>query len=333
MTRTAARGTQPLPALVSVTSVEDLSPTFRRVRLAGADLLGASPALIGEGPEITCSDAYLKLLIPPPGRAPERPDLSAGISEWFARPAEQRGWLRTYTARSCRWIDHDGARVPEIAIDVALHDLDAGPGGLWFSAASVGSRACVLVPGPEEPLWSSWAPGAAQRIVAVGDETAAPALLSIAQQLQDQRPDLEADVIIEVPDRRDASDYPSPELPRQRRRPGSGLRLHMLTRRPQARLGEACARALGDVLGLTPGVVDRALAGHRPAPARPGESGAEDAEHLWSLAEAPGAGIYVLLAGEAASVKAWRRMCVDGAGIDRSAVSFMGYWRQGRAES
>ena len=44
MTRTSARGPQTISALVSVTSVEDLSPTFRRVRMAGADLLGASPA-------------------------------------------------------------------------------------------------------------------------------------------------------------------------------------------------------------------------------------------------------------------------------------------------
>ena len=121
MTRTSARGPQTISALVSVTSVEDLSPTFRRVRMAGADLLGASPALIGEGPEITCADAYLKLLIPPPGREAEHPDLSQGLPEWFALPAEQRGWLRTYTARSCRWIDLDGQRVPEIAIDAVSY--------------------------------------------------------------------------------------------------------------------------------------------------------------------------------------------------------------------
>ena len=129
MTRPSARGPRTIAALVSVTAIEDLSPTFRRVRLAGPDLLEASPGLIGDGPEITCSDAYLKLVIPPPGGEPQRPDLEAGLPAWFALPVEQRGWLRTYTARSCRWIDHDGRRVPEIAVDVALHAADEGPGG------------------------------------------------------------------------------------------------------------------------------------------------------------------------------------------------------------
>lgn len=328
MTRTSARGPQTIPALVSVTQVEDLSPTFRRVRMAGPDLLSASPALIGQGPETTCSDAYLKLLIPPPGRAAERPDLTGGITQWFALPPEQRGWLRTYTARSCRWIDLDGRRVPEIAIDVALHDHDAGPGGLWFSAASIGSTACLLVPGPDEPLWSSWAPGRAQRVIAVGDETAAPALLSIAEQLHRDRPGLDAEIIIEVPDAHDASSYPDDDLPRaaEGRR---GLSLRVLTRDPDVRPGAPGARALGELLGLETSIVDDALAGHRPSRSQPGE----DSERVWSLAEASAGGTYVFLVGEAASVKAWRRMCVDGAGIDRSAVSFMGYWRQGRAES
>lgn len=332
MTHTSARGPQAISALVSVTSVEDLSPTFRRVRMAGADLLGASPALIGEGPEITCADAYLKLLIPPPGRVAEHPDLSQGLPEWFALPAEQRGWLRTYTARSCRWIDLEGQRVPEIAIDVALHDHDAGPGGLWFSRASIGSTACLLVPGPEEPLWSSWAPGQAERVIAVGDETAAPALLSIAEQLHRDRPDLRADVIIEVPDDHDASSYPDSSLPRTPPDGQHGLSLHMLTRDPETRLREPGARALGELLGLETSIVDEALAGQRPSRSQHAET-PEPAEREWSLAEASSEGTYVFLAGEAASIKAWRRMCVDGAGIDRSALSFMGYWRQGRAES
>ena len=88
MTRTSARGPQTISALVSVTSVEDLSPTFRRVRMAGADLLGASPALIGEGPEITCADAYLKLLIPPPGREAEHPDLVTSRMTKALRPGK-----------------------------------------------------------------------------------------------------------------------------------------------------------------------------------------------------------------------------------------------------
>ena len=87
----------------------------------------------------------------------------------------------------------------------------------------------------------------------------------------------------------------------------------------------AASRAAETVLG-------EALAGQRPSRSQHAET-PEPAEREWSLAEASSEGTYVFLAGEAASIKAWRRMCVDGAGIDRSALSFMGYWRQGQAES
>jgi len=39
------------------------------------------------------------------------------------------------------------------------------------------------------------------------------------------------------------------------------------------------------------------------------------------------------LAGEAAVIKTLRRHLVTGCGVDRRSVAFMGYWRQGRAES
>ncbi|WP_144790985.1 siderophore-interacting protein [Kocuria palustris] len=353
MTRPSARGPRTIAALVSVTAIEDLSPTFRRVRLAGPDLLEASPGLIGDGPEITCSDAYLKLVIPPPGGEPQRPDLEAGLPAWFALPVEQRGWLRTYTARSCRWIDHDGRRVPEIAVDVALHAADEGPGGRWFATAGVGSSAFLLVPGADEPIWASWAPGQAERVVAVGDETAAPALLSIAEQLQAQRPGRPADVIIEVPDDADAEAYPPARLPRERPRRDAGLRLHVLARGRDEDRGRLAATRLAETLGVPAGAVDEVMAGRRPSslagvatgpdrptgaadPAGSADPAADDTDTglLWTLADSAGrGGTYVFLAGEASSVKAWRRLAVEAAGCPKDAVTFMGYWRRGRAES
>ncbi|GAB3804598.1 hypothetical protein GCM10028798_25160 [Humibacter antri] len=44
------------------------------------------------------------------------------------------------------------------------------------------------------------------------------------------------------------------------------------------------------------------------------------------------ASAYVWLAGEAAAIKRIRRHLVREVGFDRQAVSFMGYWRKGRAE-
>ena len=43
--------------------------------------------------------------------------------------------------------------------------------------------------------------------------------------------------------------------------------------------------------------------------------------------------LYAWLAGEAGAVRAMRRHLVAQRGVDRRSVAFMGYWRQGRAES
>ncbi|MCY1159333.1 MAG: siderophore-interacting protein, partial [Citricoccus sp.] len=41
---------------------------------------------------------------------------------------------------------------------------------------------------------------------------------------------------------------------------------------------------------------------------------------------------YAWLAGEAGAITSIRRHLVKDLGIDRKCVSFMGYWKQGRAE-
>ncbi|MGO1399461.1 MAG: siderophore-interacting protein, partial [Brevibacterium yomogidense] len=52
---------------------------------------------------------------------------------------------------------------------------------------------------------------------------------------------------------------------------------------------------------------------------------------LWETTTGHGA-FYAWLAGEASVIKALRRHLVSELGLDRTQVSFMGYWRQGRAE-
>jgi NADPH-dependent ferric siderophore reductase len=42
--------------------------------------------------------------------------------------------------------------------------------------------------------------------------------------------------------------------------------------------------------------------------------------------------LYAWLAGEAGVIKTLRRHLVTERGVDRKAVAFMGYWREGRAE-
>ena len=354
MTVTSTPGTAPAAPVLcveaAVTSVTPLCPSFRRITLAGPELAGLSPALLGAGDRTRCRDAYIKLLVPPPGRAPERADLSVGLREgWFARPAEERGWMRTYTVRGVRRTTFCGIVVPELVIDVVVHDGHGqdGPGSRWAAAAAPGERVYLLGPGPQERPWAAWDHGGARHVLAVGDETAAPALMSVAEEFAEKFAEefpgaaaadgsrLRLDVVLEVPHRDDVAAHRlAAELP--------DVRLHVLPRAGRgapAGHGHRAAARLAGLLGLPGGAVDDVLAGrrpqrgeHAPVPLRVGERPEEP--RAWSVAAPGRADVpYVFLAGESGTVKALRRLCVDAAGIPKDNVSFMGYWRQGQAES
>ncbi|KAG1081294.1 hypothetical protein G6F40_015551 [Rhizopus arrhizus] len=58
---------------------------------------------------------------------------------------------------------------------------------------------------------------------------------------------------------------------------------------------------------------------------------AGDAQLLWEQADASVAGpLYAWVAGEAGAVMAIRRHLVRDCGLDRRAITFMGYWRHGK---
>jgi NADPH-dependent ferric siderophore reductase len=119
------------------------------------------------------------------------------------------------------------------------------------------------------------------------------------------------------------------------------VQLHVLPRAGGAEPaghGHRAAVRLARLLELPGGAVDDVLAGRRPRRDRgtPALPVAEDAAEprAWSVAAPGRADVpYVFLAGESGTVKALRRLCVDAAGIPKDHVSFMGYWRQGQAES
>jgi iron complex transport system ATP-binding protein len=56
-----------------------------------------------------------------------------------------------------------------------------------------------------------------------------------------------------------------------------------------------------------------------------------DSSILWETTEGHGP-FYAWLAGEAGVITTLRRHLVKELGVDRKQVSFMGYWRKGRAE-
>lgn len=308
-------------AETTVVAAEPLGESFVRLVLAGRDLARWSGALMAGG---TAGDAYVKLLIPPPGGGRDGSGLgvtpdAADVRGWLALPEAERGWMRTYTVRRSGTTVGDGAAMPSITVDVVVHPgAEEGPGSAWARGTRVGDRIRVLGPGLGHAPWAAWAPGEAARVVCAGDETAAPALLAIAEELAAEPAGArEVRILVEVPT---AADARALAADARSRAPGSPGIVSVLARGGVP--GEALARRLSWEFGLGEAAVETVLAGHRPA------------ERDWQPAsEAGGDDPYVFLAGEAGLVRAMRRLCVDAAAIPREAVAFMGYWRRGSAES
>lgn len=307
-----------------VIDVQALGESYIRLVVAGPDLLRWSAEVVDPG---TVSDAYVKLFIPPPGGPGIAPD-PADIRAWLALPEKERGWMRTYTVRRADTVDLDGEPVPALTIDMVVHPGDAeGPGSSWARGVAVGDRLRIAGPGRGHAPWSAWAPGQAGRIVCAGDETAAPALLAIADELETDEAGCagadpveaagaraltgrEMSIVIEVPTEADVVALSD----------GAPGFVTILTRADEP--GEAVLRHLAGVLDLSSGCVETVMDGRRPD------------EREWQPATAVSAGDpYVFLAGEAGLVRAMRRLAVDAAGIDKESVAFMGYWRRGAAES
>lgn len=328
---------------VTVSRVEKLTDSFVRISLTGRSLLhAAAPISDGTG---QVYDAYIKLLIPPAGASgPTMIELDTSWrSRWLAAPETERGYMRTYTVSNSRLVPSVGldetpllgmfpaaeadleplARdlptglQPEIDVDFVLH-TDAqgtsGPGSAWAEQAQVGQQVSILAPLRGSTLWSSYNPGAASSLLLLGDETAAPALLSILRSLPTEATGA---VFLEVPGAQDTLDR-LPEVQRAAQRV-PGVRLTVLNRAGQHSRGQQLADSLRQACGVGP------LASHQTR-----EEVAPD-EIVWHLAENP-VDTYVLIAGESTVVKTLRRICVNEAGLPKESISFMGYWKAGQAE-
>ncbi|WP_237208136.1 siderophore-interacting protein [Rothia nasimurium] len=335
---------------VTVSRIQQLSPHFVRISLTGRSLLhAAEPIADGTG---RVFDAYIKLLVPPPGASgPTMIELDESWRQrWFAAPAYERGHMRTYTVRHSRLVPSVGfdetpllgmfpaaaadltplerplpAGVqPEIDIDFVLHgpadSLDTGkagestgPGSTWAATAQIGQQVSILAPLYGSSLWSSWNPGAAHRLLLLGDETAAPAVLSILRSLP---AGARGTAILETPDDDDLTTWAEVKDAASRL---PELTLRWAARPPGHNRGEALIAHLRQTCGVGAGC-ETAL-----------EFVASD-EIVWQLAENP-QGSYVFIAGESSLIKTLRRICVNEAKIPKHNISFMGYWKAGQAES
>jgi NADPH-dependent ferric siderophore reductase len=295
-------------ATATVAAVERVSPSFVRITFAGDDLADfGTPGRV--------LDQRIKLVFPATGASVPRFAPSADwYSAWLALPDDERGSMRTYSIRELL-VSGDETR---LVVDFVLHLApgSTGPASRWASATAIGDELLVIGPrrGRKENGGIEFAPGDARAILLAGDETAAPA---IARILEDVECDVQGVAFIEVPE--DADILPIATAP--------GVEVRWLPRS-------------GDAHGtrLIPAVLD-----HLGASAPAAIQDVDTDDPLWetptysSLGEAVAsspenhADRYFWIAGESGVVTTLRRHLVNDLGVDRSQVAFMGYWRHGVA--
>lgn len=304
--------TAPLPMLieeVEVRRVERLSPSFVRVELG-------SPAFaeLGVGPQ--SYDQRIKLVFADGDHPlPSFTDLSDGwYTTWLSLPDAERGHMRTYTVRGVRGEGED----TRLVVDIVVHDDATGPAGLWAGRVAVGDRVVCTAPRRGHQYGGiEFAPGGAETLLLVGDETAVPAIAAILEQLD---PGARGAAYLEVPFAADTLTLQHPV----------GVAVHWLPRDGGPR-GEALHAAVLEHLGAHAAalVVDDEEVDpdlwETPDYSSSGEAvevAPEPDDYEWH-------GLYAWIAGEAKVVTGLRRAMVKDLGIDRHQVAFMGYWRVG----
>ena len=196
----------------AVERIERVSPTFSRVTFGASGF-----AQVGNPGAVL--DQRIKLIFPSErGSLPELGDVGADwYQSWLALPEHDRGSMRTYSIRELA-VDGDTTR---LVIDFVLHLKPgaSGPASRWADAASVGDELLILAPrrGRTDGGGIEYAPGDAGTVLLAGDETAAPA---IARILEDVDRDVRGVAFIEVPDAGDELTIDAP----------AGVELRWLTR-------------------------------------------------------------------------------------------------------
>ena len=320
MEHQASRPVPLIPFRVTVARAETLSPHFKRIVFQGPDLQNFADAGY---------DERIKILLPLPDGSLPTPsffeaspeDPLAWYQKWRTLPAERRNPLRTYTVRK---VKHESE---QIDVDFVIHD-HAGPAGAFAEAAKPGDQAIIIGPNAQAggPIAGmDFHPGQSRHLLLVGDETAVSAIAAIMDSLIRDHWQGDGVALIEVPTEEDR--LPLPEH--------AGIRV-IWTTCDESGHGHALIKAMRSLLEDLP--IHSPTASAAEAPKEFTEIDI-DKELLWETADAAQADasiraddLYAWIAGEAATVRELRRMLVRDRGMDRSNVSFMGYWRQGRSE-
>lgn len=286
-----------------VASIVDLTPSFRRFTFAGPDLADYG------GP---CFDQRLKVVFPGGAGLDAMPGGADWYERWRELPAADRPPFRTYTTRAVR------NEACEVVLDMVAHEV-SGPASAWIDSAQIGDEVLIYAPTTAHTGVNYGVdfvpPAQTGHYLLVGDETAAPAISVILEQLP---PEARGVVVVEVPYAADVAYLPQ--------HPGFDYRVQGRQDRPRhehllAAVAEVAEQLVPDGRGAEVEEVD------------------VDTDLLWEVprtakggAALKSAPLYAWLAGEATGIKALRRHLVSTVGVDRRAVAFMGYWRLGRAE-
>jgi NADPH-dependent ferric siderophore reductase len=290
---------------VRVTAITDLTPSFRRFTFAGDDLAHyGDPGF----------DQRIKIVFPtrevPLDAMPTGDDW---YTAWRALPEAERPPFRTYTTR---YVRNDAN---EVDVDMVSHDV-LGPASDWIARAAIGDEVLIFAPTTAHTGVSYGIdfvpPARVDSILLAGDETAAPAIAAILEQLPAEATGV---VALEVPHADDIAylpHHPGFEY-RVGARDAAGRHSHLIASVTEAAAALAPAVRGADVEEVD---IDHDILWEVPRTAKGG-------------AALKSARLYAWLAGEAGAIKSLRRHLVAERGVDRRAVAFMGYWRVGRAEN
>ncbi|MCL7714380.1 siderophore-interacting protein [Stenotrophomonas mori] len=281
-----------------------LSPSMVRMVLTAPEVAH----MRSDGP-----DQRIKVFFPLPGQsAPQVPEGEDWYARYRALGDDERPPMRTYTIRALR------RGQAEVDVDFVMHG-ETGPASRWAVHARPGDRIALMAPDAEVPdpqgMGYEWKPPAdAGEILLVADETALPAVAGILETLAGQSAPPRVRALLEVAHGDDVQPLKAPE----------GAQLVWCVREG-AGYGEELLQAVKSRIAPLAG--GRGAAGTAPDLAEVDI----DTQILWEQAAGTDAApFYAWVAGEAGAVMAIRRYLVKECGLDRSTITFMGYWRHGK---
>ncbi|MDV5171361.1 siderophore-interacting protein [Photobacterium rosenbergii] len=173
------------PVLLTVKTITDLSPNYRRICFTSEQL--------AHYPE--CSNgAHIKLMLAKPEQQqPVLPDMTPTGPKW--QSPEDKPILRTFSIRQLRSEQH------EIDIDFALHG-EIGPASRFALTAKPGDHVGISPPGGPHPMRKP-----AEYYYIAGDLTAQPAISAMIEEMPAAS---QGYVAIQVSDARDIQDIACP---------------------------------------------------------------------------------------------------------------------------